>query len=764
MRQRALAALMASALVLLAMSPAADAAGPPTIAEAWVEEVKADSVRLRAKINPNGSPGTYRFEYVTQSAFEQSGFASATKIPTSGPAQLGAGSSFLLVAQQVGPPLTPLQSATQYRYRVTAKNQEGEVKGAEHVFATQESELTFRLPDDRGWEMVSPVDKGGGAISPPEALFGGGDVQASPNSAPTEAAIAYDSSTSFGQAQGAPPVSQYLSRRMQSGWVTENVSASLDSAAYGDKPDGAPYRVFSDDLSRGLLFGGLPCRGGIAGCKAPNPVLPDSGAPAGFMAYYLRGAAGSYASLLSAADLSHTSVTPQAFQVSFAAASPDLSHQVLSSCAALTVNAEELPNGEGGCEGWAQNLYEAGQGSLLALNLLPSESKTTPGAQLAAPIGAVSADGSRVYFTTLEDGYLYLREGSQTKLVSELGSFQTASADGSVALFTEAGHLHRYLAKTEATTDLTPGGGVVGVLGASEDGAVVYFQDQAGIERWAQGTTTLVASGKEAAKENDYPPSTGTSRVTPDGSHLAFLSTKELAAYDNGGRTELYVYGPPVGGGEAQLTCASCNPTGEKANGFASIPGTPANGSTHAYRPRALSDSGHRVFFDSTDKLTVADTDGEPDVYEWEAAGEGDCQRQPGCVSLISSGRALEGATFIDASADGADAYFLTDESLVGADPGSIDLYDARVGGGFPEPPKPIPCIADACQALPPTPEDPDPGTLVKNSGNPPAKFEVEKTKKKPKKHHKKKGKKRKGKLNGEGRYHVSVKRVGGGR
>ena len=548
-------------------------------------------------------------------------------------------------------------------------------------------------------------------------------------------------------------MSQYLSTRTPSGWATQNVSAPLESAAYGDHPDGAPYRVFSQDLSAGLLFGGLPCRGAIAGCPAPNPVISGSGAPAGFMAYYLR-AAGSYASLLSASDLSHTAVGKEDFSVSLAGATEDLSHLILSSCAALTSNATEIPTGSGGCEASAQNLYEATGNTLVAISLLPGETQTTPetGPELAAPVGAVSQDGSRVYFTATEDGFIYLRDGAQTKEVTSGGGaqFQTASKDGSVAFFTEGAHLFRWLASTQAKTDLTPRGGVVGVLGASNDGSVAYYQDASGIHKWASGTTTLVAAGAEAAKPSDYPPSTGTSRLTADGSHLAFLSTKELAGFDNAGRAEVYLYGPQTLGSTPQLICASCNPTGEKATGFASVPGTQVNGSTLAYRPRALSADGHRVFFDSTDKLSIADTNGQPDVYQWEAYGEGGCAVKPGCLDPISSGRGTEGASFIDASADGTDAYFITNESLVGADPGSIDLYDARAGGGFTEAAKPIPCIADACQPLPPAPEDPDPTTLVKNSGNPPAKY-VGETKKKGHKPKKGKGKGKKHKR-GKGR------------
>jgi hypothetical protein len=742
-RARAIAALVLGSVLIGA--PTADAAGPPIVPETWVEEVKADSVRLRAKINPNGFATTYRFEITPEATFQAKGFAGATLIPISGPVALGSEAKFLLVGQPVGPPLSPLQPATQYRYRVTAKNsaQPEAVLGADHLFATQGSGLSFQLPDNRGWELVSPIDKGGGAIAPPEALFGGGDLQASPNDAAEGAAITYGSSTSFTQAAGAPPVSQYLSTRTSSGWVTQNVSAPLSSAAYGDDPDGAPYRVFSTELSAAVLFGGLPCRGALAGCPAPNPVIAGSGAPAGFMAYYLRSGEGSYASLLDAGDLSHTAVDPEAFSVSFAGATPDLSHVVLSSCAALSANATEVLEGAG-CKEADQNLYEASGATLVAISLLPGETHTTPAigpTKLAAPIGAISADGTRIYFSAA--GALYLRDGSQSKEVSAAGQLQGASLDGAVAFFTEevsgSKHLFRYTAQSQAKTDLTPSGEVAGVLGASADGTVAYYQDASGIHKWASGTTSLVAAGPEAAKPSDYlPPTAGTSRLTTDGAHLAFLSTKELAGFDNAGRAELYLYGPPLGGGAPQLICASCNPTGEKASGFASIPATPANGSTLAYRPRVLSADGQRVFFDSTDKLSIADTNNQPDVYQWEAQGKGGCAVKPGCLDPISSGRATEGATFIDASADGADAYFLTNESLVGADPGSIDLYDARVSGGFAEAPKPLPCIADACQPLPPAPEDPDPGTLIKTSGNPAAKYVGEAKKKKahkPKKH-----------------------------
>jgi len=132
--------------------------------------------------------------------------------------------------------------------------------------------------------------------------------------------------------------------------------------------------------------------------------------------------------------------------------------------------------------------------------------------------------------------------------------------------------------------------------------------------------------------------------------------------------------------------------------------------------------------------LVVGDSDSRPDVYQWEAQGTGDCGLPLGCVGIISGGR-TDGGSFVDASADGSDAYFLTNESLVSTDPGSIDLYDARVGGGFAIPQTPIACIGDACQALPSPPDDPTPGTLTKNSGNPPLRYFKQKKKHRPKKH-----------------------------
>jgi hypothetical protein len=731
------AAMLLACAVLFASPQAASAAGPQ-IEESWAQGVNSTGASLFMRLNLHGQAVTYYFEFIDDAAYQANPpgnrFAGAAKTTQGGITFNGVTD----VSRAIGVALVP---STVYHYRPVAVDAEGTTTGGEaleHVFVA-ESETGASLPDGRAWEMVSPIDKNGGDIAAPGELFGGGDFQAGP-----PGAVTYGSGSSFGDAAGAPPSSQYLSRRTASGWTTENISAPLESAAYGDSPDGAPYRVFSADLSRGLLFGGLACRGGLAGCPVPNQPIPGSEAPPGYMAYYLRdGASGHFASLLRAVDVAHSGVAPANFEVDFVGATPDLSHVVLSSCAALTADATEVPAGSGKCDPAATNLYDYSAAGLRAVNLRPGEAVTAPGATIAAPFGAISVDGSRIYWS--EAGAIYLRAGGATAWVDEGvgggGAFQAATPDGAVAFFSKGGHLYRFTAATKALSDLTPAGGVVGMLGASDDGGSVYFQDGDGLELWRGGSVTTVAAGAEAALSSDFPPATATARVSADGLHIAFASSLPLTKFDNVDANtrlpdaEIYVFGPPAGGGEAMLVCASCKRNGERPLGPASIPGAQVNGSTMAYRPRVLTADGLRLFFEREETDPKGLTGSR--VFEWQARGTAGCARPFGCSAAISGDRS-PATRLVDASSDGTDVYFVTDEPLVKTDLGSTDLYDARVGGGFPVSERII-CVGDNCQLLPREPEDPTPGTLVQNPGNPPLRIFGPK---RAKRHHAKKRRK----------------------
>jgi hypothetical protein len=707
-------------LAILAVAAPAAQAAPPIVKATWVTGVGSRSADLRAEIDPSGQPTTYIFEYTTDAFYREKGFFAASKIPATGISIAGG-----TVIQHTG----GLKPQTTYRYRAVATNANGAVTGAIRRLTTREAKPVFALPDARGWETVSPVDKNGGSIQSFGGTFGGGVFQAAAQG-PT---FTYTSASSFANPTGAPGSGQYVSTRGASAWSTENVTPPAGvSGGYPESPtSGVPYLIFSTDLTNALLSNGRRCRTTASSqCPVENPPLAGSEAPAGYRNYYMRDtSSGSVSGLLKSADLAHLALGAEDFELGFAGATPDLSHVVLTTCAALTTDAVEIAGSGGECAANKQNLYmKSGSALPKLINLLPGDSTGTPGATLAAQSRAISNDGSRVYWSNGTN--LYLREGTQTKQVDQAqgggGTFETATPDGSIAFFTKAGHLWRYLAASNVATDITPGGGVVGVLGASDDGTYVYYVDGTGLSLWHSGGVTPIAPSVAA---DSYPPTTGTARVTADGRHLLFVSSAlELTDADTRNiatglpSPSVFLFTAP-GSGNSGIVCVSCNPFGERPSGAAGLPGASPNGSganaPHSYKPRILSADANRVFFDTLDALASQDTNEAEDVYQWEAFGTGSCMMPVGCVNLISSGRAEGGASILDASADGSDVFFLTDGSLVPSDPGANDVYDARVGGGYPVPPGPVPCFGDACQPLPAEPEDPTPGTLrSKASGN----------------------------------------------
>jgi hypothetical protein len=581
-RPYGIAGLLALALSLLALGPGAPVAlatGKPEIAAVWSSEVVATSARLRAEINPEGSQSGYHFDFITQAAYEANlaagheGFAGAAKAPAGGDASIGEGTTKIVVFQSIG----GLSPEVAYRYRVQATNGAGSETSAPYALTTQGLGTGQLLADGRGWEMVSPIDKNGGQVQAPGEIDGGGVLQASADGQ----AATYSSSASFGAgAQGAPAASQYISRRTSTGWFTENITTPMLSGSYGEHPNGVPYQLFSGDLARGIVLNGEHCREAeSSSCLVANPPLAGSEAPPGYQDYYLRNdETGAFSALMTQADSPSLTENAAWFNLALAGASPDLRHVILLTCAKLTSEASEALGTEG-CDPTKPNLYEYAEGRLKLIN-------TSPGAKLAAQGGAVSADGQRVYFT--EAGKLWLREGATAPHeLAEGAEFQSASPNGALAFYTKAGHLYRYDAGAHSSTDLTPSGGVKGVLGASEDGSTVYFQGAAGLEQWREGATTQIASGAEAAQESDWPPATGTARVSADGQHLLFLSKARLSGYDNtpaepadcaGGIAGVFQSEPCqevflYDAGSHELACLSCNPTGERPEGPSTIPG-----------------------------------------------------------------------------------------------------------------------------------------------------------------------------------------------
>ena len=227
---------------------------------------------------------------------------------------------------------------------------------------------------------------------------------------------------------------------------------------------------------------------------------------------------------------------------------------------------------------------------------------------------------------------------------------------------------------------------------------------------------------------NDTGPGSHTARVTGDGTALAFESERSLTGYDNeraepgecerSGETgrcrEVYLYDATTG----TLVCASCDPSGARPVGPAELGGHAEEGASELlpfYLPRNLSEDGRRLFFQTPDALVSADTNKKLDVYEWEASGEGSCteassayvRSSGGCTLQISDVAGDYESKFMDASPSGDDVFIATADQLVPADTDTrADVYDVRVGGGFPVTTPPEPCRnADSCKT--PTPPQP---------------------------------------------------------
>jgi hypothetical protein len=314
----------------------------------------------------------------------------------------------------------------------------------------------------------------------------------------------------------------------------------------------------------------------------------------------------------------------------------------------------------------------------------------------------VSADGSHVYFISKE----------------QLDSGKGASGQPNVYEWSGGGTT--YVA-TVLPSDLekTSGGG---------SGTVPALNCwTAAVEAEFRG-----CHGVSSAERGGSGPGEESSRTTPEGAFMIFESRAMLTGYDNanpaacpswtvpgpdqqegtaddevrnpeGRCTEIYRWDAA----EESLVCLSC--------GFGHAPGGDARLQelTNVLAGAVihnLSDDGSRAFFETSDPLVEADTDGVNDIYEWEEAADGGHS-----VALISSGKSTEyppkvpQVTYpllpnllLGATPSGNDVTFSTVEQLVPQAPegGSPAIYDARVEGGFAQPSAPSSCgDAGSCRS-----------------------------------------------------------------
>jgi hypothetical protein len=648
--------------------------------------------------------------------------------------------------------LEELDEDVVYHYRLSFTTAAGSFTGGDEFFRTREA---AGPPDNRRYELVSPPDKNHSDVNPSlsvAALDGN--------------RLVFTSSGSFAGAKTALASIglQYLSSRGPDGWSTENLNPP------GGELHSSGYTAFSPDLSKGALV--WPENNLKAGTLDPNAqpgfnlYLREAGNPSFTLLNGTlddAGPNGVLGSVVAASSdfshlaiVSHNPLTPdapagtqQCEGLGEAGSNRVCTYEWDNGTLRL---ASILPGGEPSVGGPGSLAFArpcssqhviSGDGSRLFFSspsersdhpqlyarenattttLISASERTAPGGLEGQPVDyqdAEAAHGNRVLFTTsnalvdedtdeTNDLYLYDYANPAGERLTLISEDENANAPAG--------------AEVDGGPSADPCGGVMGV---SEDLHRIYFvadnqivpgePEAAGpkLYLWddsggSPATTYLgtAASGDSLGWQGALTTGRGTgylnrtAHVSGDGRYLALISSAKLTGYDNEGQNEVYRYDA----GSHTMECASCREDAVPSAGeisFESLP-APLNAPLYGHIATNVTAKG-QVFFQTTRGLALGDANAKMDVYEYEN----------GHLRLISSGVGAANSFFLDATPSGSDVFFTTVDRLVGWDKdNNADAYDARVGGGFPEPqPSPPICEGDACQAAPNPPNDATPAS-----------------------------------------------------
>ncbi len=725
--------------------------GPPLAETLPARPVAYTGATLRAQVDPSGLSTTYRFAYGLEGNEYEHVTAPHPLAPGAGPSEvsvpiggLSEGTTYhfqVLVENEAAAVQGGDESFTTQVRRAPETCPNGEYRGG----------LSARLPDCRAYELVTPAASNGlrllgiarnvassiidGPLTPPRGPGAGGNLSyfvngtlpgfdgngifdaynaaRAPGDHPTEGWVNRLFSPTYKEAEpglSAPLDSEGISPdQLYSIWnvhVAESF-AELSDGAYLRGPDGAanpqclagppPAQLDFELLGCGSLgtdpaaLGHYLADGGAHVIFSSSAHLEEAAPPASTRAIYDRLAGSNQADVIS--------VKPDG--TSFGAGE-----------GATYLGSSEA--GDAVVFRTASALYERRAGETVQVAAAPFA------------FAGVFSDGGRVFYATTADGStaapLYAcdtevgpcagpgaQEPESIGPPGTEGIFANVSADGSRAFFTStealtgseendngevaepgARNLYAFDLPTDATSFIA--------RLAPED-----FESDAfgGVERMNMGIWSTAV-----IPDPDRGLGLAPTRSTPDGGVLVFQSHARLSPYENEGVGEIYRYDPAAPPGE-RLTCPSCDPSGAPPSADGMLQDLRVDVlSPHA--PLAnLTDEGTALFFTSPDRLLPEDANAAIDVYEWRALGSSwgtvsgapQCQRPGGCLALISSGQGERDSVLFAMSADGHDVFIHTLERLVGADViGSNSLYDAREGGGIPEPEAPVVCSGDACQ------------------------------------------------------------------
>jgi hypothetical protein len=697
----------------------------------------------------------YRAQYVSQEDFANTEWASAEETPE------------LEGSGLVGADLPALTPGETYHVRLLASNAVrsalGSAQGAPQTLTMPmppaggseacanealRSGPSAHLPDCRAYEQVTPVNKEGAL----DVFQYGAGGEASLVGEDGEGFMLHAAGTQWGSSPD-PSESNYFFTRTAAGWRMTSARPQGEAG-----PDKYVPQIFSPDLSSIGLE--VEWNTTIAS-KSPN-VEFKTGPPGG-----------PYTEIASIprAQLEGTSA--------LAGMSADASKFVLQ-----TADHALLGHPTGTASG--DDLYEFSGGVLRQVNVAPGGGKISAcGAKLVkgfegyrdghgvnAPSHAVSADGSRVFFEDNCAHHLYARFGGVSTVDIGEYVFLAANADGSKLLLERvSGEAHDYFLYEAAAGTVKPlfsthegiftiGGALAPVI--SDDLSAIYFAAKEPLTPDSPPLTSETGSNPEDLYRYDVSSATlqfvaqidpaedagfKQHSASPDGRYF-YWGARNVAGFPGGatgsGNPQAYRY-DSVEHVVQCLSCASPFDPRPKLEVLFTDAGTLNLTRGPAGRVDA-SANGDYVFFDTASALVPEDVNseiaphapektnepvatniwysGSSDVYEWRRSGVDGCAHLQGCLALISSGTGGSKNELLGTTQSGRDVFIATHEPLVPGDRDTAgDVYDARIGGGFPPPPPPpTECEGDACSTPFLAPSDPTPSSSTfQGAGNLPA-------------------------------------------
>jgi hypothetical protein len=738
--------------------------------------VTGDSATLQAEVNPLDTKTTYRFEY------RSAGAATYTALPAG---VLAAADEEVPVSRHISGLAQGAAYEYRIVVENELASGAAAIVGQTRTLVTQRSGASLTLPDGRQWELVSPIHKQGAgfeAITPEGGLSQAstsGDALAYIATSSIEGAVAGEPAPDTIEVVGRHTSAGWSSRDIASphsqewgvapGFLGEFPFFASDLTAALVEPQGetllggaterTPYlrresecegQPLPEDCYLPLLTAANVTSkekwGGnegevvnrlvrvVAATPELNRVLIEARMP---LTTEPEGFKGSALYEWSADQLRLVSTAPEQpgeppTAVECAKVENVIERHVLSVSGNRSIWV-------GGCIGRHIYMHDTATDGTVQLDIPEGGGPSGAG---GAVFEDASADGGTVFFEDAEQLTSQSRAGS--------GGPDLYAYEGGA----EGGPAVSRLTDVTVPANSTESADVVGTIpGAAEDGHIVYVvargvlttapnsdgetatsgeENLYSIERKLEGGSVTWApifiATLSPADNPDWVLPTAqvglagmTSRVSPNGEWLAFMSERPLTGYDNrdiasGARDEeVYLYNARA----HRLECASCEPSGARPEGqqigegdhkplvdndeiwpgrWVSAlvpPWQTTEKNAGVYQSRYLTNGG-RVFFDSVSPLVPQAVNHKMDVYEYEpAAGPGepasdDCNVKAetystaaeGCITLLSSGTSSAEAAFLDASEEGDDVFFVAAGKLTpGTEGNGYNVYDAHVCG-----------------------------------------------------------------------------------